>query len=268
MKSITTALLTLGLTCGLAISGYSQTQGKQPMNMEPTGFRDAFKGSPNRVSIALDFHTTDEDIDSSSTGPDGDQWGFALNYDYYRHHHIYFGLSYSEGWGDIDESSNDRDFQEGDAQARVGYTWVCGCSDEFFVTPFIGIGYRWMEGDTDVALGDVESYMTYIPVGIRAGWWINRTWELGLNAQWRGAWEAHRSAPGVDNVDYDLKFSDGWELELPITYRFESKKMDGFDLRLVPYYKNTRFGQAKALSSLTETEYEQWGARLELGYRF
>lgn len=111
--------------------------------------------------------------------------------------------------------------------------------------------------------------MAYVPIGFHTGWWINSRWELGFNAQWRWGIAPMATALGAsEDIEYDLEFSNGWEFELPITYRFDAHDLDGFDLRLVPYYKSATFGDAEALSTITKTTYEEWGARLELGYRF
>jgi hypothetical protein len=143
------------------------------------------------------------------TGP---MYGIAGSYAYHRNWML--KLEGRGSWGKADYSSQDAgtadriDYWVLEARALAGYDFSPSAS--VTVTPFIGVGYRYLYDEfgghtttTGSAGYDRESNYLYSPVGVMSAFDLGRGWSWGATAEydifWRGRQVSHLSGGNLVN---------------------------------------------------------------------
>ncbi len=125
--------------------------------------------------------------------------------------------------------------------------YIFPISKTSFVTPYIGLGYRYLNNDLSVHPGGYERESNYIysPVGVRYDAKLSNGWSFGANAEynifWRGKQISHLSDihPGFNVVENRQR--DGYGLRASVEF---AKKTGSVELALTPFIKYWNIGDS------------------------
>jgi hypothetical protein len=129
---------------------------------------------------------------------------------------------------------------EWNAEVRMGYTFGWGCYSAFQVTPYLGAGYE--SGHMNF-VNRIQYSWFYIPVGILASYQTLNGFGIALDADFGmmgGSRFINLDEPTINNIERQFGNRYRWELELPLTYTFNSCWMNGFTIGLVPFWHGWR----------------------------
>jgi hypothetical protein len=181
-----------------------------------------------------------------------------------HHGHRHFGERREEGDDDVEVDNDIQDYNEVDrpdhpfrpvtyvwdnhahewnVEGRFGYTFALGACNQFYFSPYLGVGYEGGRMAVD-GFGRQKYWWFYVPVGFLASYEFMSGFGIALDADFGMMADAHYVAidePPVNN--YERKFGDRyrWELELPLTWTFIGCWSDGqFTLGLVPFWHGWR----------------------------
>lgn len=155
------------------------------------------------------------------------------------------------------------------AQLRLGYAF--GSSDDFAITPYVGIGASSSElefmGGSDYYLVRKSFFWT---VGMRLDGSINENWDLGIRAQVMPMLSKPKLYTSEAGVSYDkMKKKINYSVDVPITYNFSNS---GSALRLTPFFESQNMGLSDAEKAAGHSsdllKSSLFGARLEYVYKF
>ncbi len=145
-------------------------------------------------------------------------------------------------------------------QWDFGYPWAI--RDNFVLTPYLGLGYRyWERGETSYPNYKEVYTWGYIPVGLRIDYDINDKWRVGgnvaANFMFGGNMKAYLSelSRGAPDLDFSLGNEVGWYAELPVTYRITNN----WALTAAPWYEYSTIGRS-------DTKYFRYGGSLYSAY--
>ena len=166
----------------------------------------------------------------------GMMYGLVGSYTYHNKAMVKVEGRGSVGWVDYSDSGNINNIRDYMLEIRglVGYDFFM--SKSFFITPFVGIGYRYLNDDTGGktsttgALGyERESNYLYSPVGIGliANLWKN--WFLGGTGEydyiWWGRQRSHLSDVDPGLSDLSNRQRHGYGLRGAITLQERGKRV-------------------------------------------
>lgn len=175
-------------------------------------------------------------------------------------------------FGKVDYSSfvsgsfpNLRDYQ---AETRFSFGYVYSASERIQLTPFAGVGYRFIfNGLAEAGPGgyDRRDHYLYSPLGIesvihlRAGWSLLATGEYDLF--WRG-WQ-HSYDPGTPGLFFDQ--SKGWGARASAGV---IKNLGPMDFSVGPYFRYWDIGDSNLVNGYHEppNTSKEWGGKV--GIRF
>ena len=163
-------------------------------------------------------------------------------------------------------------------ETNVGYP--IGIGKDFQLIPYTGYGYRfWSRGEartTSTYSSFKEEYSwSYIPVGLKADYQINKQWNLGgtlaAHFMFGGKMKAYPSEvnSGYSDLDFDLGNKVGFYADLPLTYRFAGN----WAATLTAWYEYTAIGQSNAVNVAYNNKvigyaYEPSSTNNQIGVRF
>lgn len=166
----------------------------------------------------------------------GMMYGLVGSYTYHNKVMVKVEGRGSVGWVDYSDSGNINNIRDYMLEIRglVGYDFPISTS--FTMTPFVGIGYRYLNDDTSGktsttgALGyERESNYLYSPIGIGLIANLGKNWFIGGTGEydyfWWGRQRSHLSDvdPGLNNVSNHQKH--GYGLRGAITLQERSKRV-------------------------------------------
>ena len=134
-------------------------------------------------------------------------------------------------------------------QWDFGYPWAI--RDNFVLTPYLGVGYRyWERGEANYPNYKEVYTWGYIPVGLRIDYDINDRWRVGgnvaANFMFGGNLKAYLSevSAGAPDLNFNLGNEVGWYAEFPVTYRFTNT----WALTATPWYEYSTIGRSDTQS--------------------
>jgi len=189
-------------------------------------------------------------------GEEGAMYGLVSSYTYrgwvsstrpkVKRPMIRFEGKYS--YGQVEYTSNDTGSMDGiddfmiEGRGLLGYDFI---SDKTTITPYIGMGYRYLYDDssgkttTTGARGyQRESNYYYSPVGLEVLTDLKNGWSLGVMLEydifWDGEQKSYLSDANLGFSDLTNDQNDGYGLRSYIRLRKESSK---WDLSIEPFIK-------------------------------
>jgi len=171
----------------------------------------------------------------------GMMYGVALAYTYHRDVMAKLEFKYAMGQVDYEVDyenvygykSYDIDDQEWELRGLIGYDFRT--STNFFITPYFGVGYRYLKSDPDhpvigtsLKLYERESQYFYSPLGVNftslfeSGWMFIVSGEVDI--LWYGSQKSKLSTtdPTYDDLENEQDSGYGLRASLRIQKRFEN----------------------------------------------
>ena len=114
--------------------------------------------------------------------------------------------------------------------------------DDCFITPFMGIGYRYLNNDTNYTGGyEREIEYLYVPIGISTNSPLSEGWRWGVNMEYDlflgGKVVSHLSDvhPAYNNLENDQDFMDGYGARFSLN--FEKEISDKVSVSIEPFVR-------------------------------
>lgn len=162
---------------------------------------------------------------------------------------------------------------------RLGYTFgecsPCGWS----FTPYVGIGYFWLDRKFKYVDASARYDSWYVPVGFIAEVELMPDFTIGVDASWLPEFSSRatiNSSTFVDVSDGGIKSRYGWRVEVPFSYVLPCD-WNSFEITIAPFWQQFHYGYVNQVLStptlpsrpgLPRTREDFWGAKFLIGYLF
>ncbi|MDY6836703.1 MAG: autotransporter outer membrane beta-barrel domain-containing protein [Thermodesulfobacteriota bacterium] len=239
------AVLSISLLTGLFLLFLSSSAFAE--KTESTASRHAFQ-----IGLVAAYFEYDED--SVNVEMDGPMYGISGSYTYHNKTMIHVGLEYSRGDLNYDGAYVDyRDFSESVTPDRtdavdwkVECRWLIGYDclirSKHVVTPFLGIGYRYLNDHLEGSVYDelvIESSKReisywYSPIGFMTHSPLSDNWTWGLTLEYDLFWDGKvegRYAFSIPELDQDSGFG------LRFSLRFNRRLADHYAFSIEPFIR-------------------------------
>lgn len=153
---------------------------------------------------------------------------------------------------------------------RVGYNWlVCNC---LLVTPYVGLGYDYV--DNHIRGSDLTMrYRDYYGIaGGRIDFLMYDGFSIGIDGQWQPQLDSSVRLSNYKGIRFKLEHKSGYELQLPLCYRF---CCDQLVLTISPYTRRYKDGRSHTFRicddsriRIPQQTHQNWGGKVNLGFLF
>lgn len=222
------------------------------------------------------FRYEEPDIDVEF---DGLMYGLAGSFTHHHANRVMFTAEGRGAWGQVDYTGSGTidDIEDWTAEGRlaVGYDFP---KDGRLLTPFIGIGYRYLNDDssgrtssTGAAGYERESNYFYGPIGLEFSTALSEGWRIGLSGEfdilWKGRQISHLedADPGFNEISNDQDSGYGARGSVRL-----QKRGERFDLLIEPFIRWWSIDDSKSANVtfsgvIVGTGYEPKNETLEVG---
>ncbi len=210
-----------------------------------------YAGSPDlghsfKIGMEYGYHEYQESGVMEETGM---LQGLIGSYTYHNDKGLMANASLRLGYGELEYDGRtwggtplQMDTENGILELRglVGYDHKL--KDDCFITPFIGIGYRYLNNDTNYAGGyEREIEYLYVPIGISTDSSLNNEWRWGVNMEYDLFLAGHVVSylsdvyPAYNNLENDQDFMDGYGARFSL--HFKKEISDNVSLSIEPFMR-------------------------------
>ena len=210
-----------------------------------------YAGSPDpghsfKISMEYGYHEYQEPGVMEETGM---LQGFVGSYIYHNDNGLMADISLRIGYGELEYDGRTwggtplrMDTENGVLELRglVGYDHEL--NGDRFITPFVGIGYRYLNNDTNYAGGyEREIEYLYVPIGISTDSPLTGDWRWGVNMEYdlflggRVYSYLGNVHPAYNTLENDQDFMDGYGARFSLN--FEKEISDNLSLSIEPFVR-------------------------------
>lgn len=228
------------------------------------------------------FHYREPAVDVTFEGP---MYGLVGSFTHRRPNRLVLRADGRGAWGQVDYSSRDsgtlNNIDDWTLEGRLAVGYDLPLNARQRVTPFAGIGYRYLNDDSagmTTSTGAVgyerESHYLYSPLGVEFHTPLKEGWTLAVSAEydlfWKGTQESHLddADPALNTLSNDQ--TRGYGLRGGVTVQ---KTGERFDVAFGPYarwwsIKDSKNANITASGVIIGYGYEPRNQTLEVGGNF
>ena len=226
------------------------------------------------------FRYEEPDIDVKFDGP---MVGLAGSFTHHHSNHLMLTAEGRGAWGKVDYTGSGTidGITDWTAEGRIAAGYDYSLKDGQTLTPFLGIGYRYLNDDSSGktsstgAVGyERESNYLYSPIGLEFDASLGEEWKIGLSGEfdifWKGRQISHLedASAGFNEISNDQDNGYGARGSVKL-----QKRGERFDLLIEPYIRWWSVGNSKSANVtfsgvIVGTGYEPKNETLEVGGGF
>ena len=171
----------------------------------------------------------------------GMMFGVGASYTHHEDNHLMVRVDTRGAWGQVDYSSPGsgslQDIDDWTLEGRLTAGYDLTVSDNKLFTPFVGVGYRYLNDDSSGRLsssGDSgyerESNYFYSPIGVEYTMALNGGWKLGATLEydifWLGEQRSHLEDAIAGLNTLDNKQKHGYGARAGVNFRKSVQQLD------------------------------------------
>ena len=213
------------------------------------------------------------------TKQEGALFGARIGYERLKRYRWYVGLDALFAQGKLAgySGSGNRiksELEDINLEVRLGYTLQHKYGHRPFLTPFFGAGYLRETNEfrePSPLLVTFRDTIEYVAAGVLSGIHVAKHWQVGVNIKlkWMVAGKSRvRDDPDFANLNLTMENELQYRIDAPISYQF-CRGLNSFEFDIVPFYEYRHFGgRINSPFDFIDTQFQLWGARLEIAYRY
>lgn len=232
-----------------------------------------------RVDIMLDECTTANNIYGLENDAKlrGNNWGVNFGYEYREFCNLYARADFRWTGGTLKgiPRHHASDWQ---LEGRIGYTWGEACPSGYGLTPYVGIGYYWVERKFTFVDFKGKYHAWYIPIGIYGDIEVLCDLTAGIDFTFAPYFDSkldsHSTVFNLPNKGLSDRYM--WRVTIPL--RWQVCPEWGFEVSVEPFWQQLYFNKvclvddqentANSRPGIPKWREDLWGSKFLVAFKF